>query len=128
MPLPPPPARQPAAQRLRPVPASSWQVFKDVEIDTEQPPAVFKMQLFSLTGVPPERQKIMGVKGGLLKVRRPGRLGAGGCADRAACGLPPRQHPHTAFCQAVLNVCCFLPSRMMLSGRSWGSSPAKSCP
>jgi len=44
------------------------QVFKDVEIDTEQPPAVFKMQLFSLTGVPPERQKIMGVKGGLLKV------------------------------------------------------------
>ncbi|KAI7837315.1 hypothetical protein COHA_008830 [Chlorella ohadii] len=43
------------------------EVFKDVEIDTEQPPAVFKMQLFSLTGVPPERQKIMGVKGGLLK-------------------------------------------------------------
>jgi ubiquitin carboxyl-terminal hydrolase 14 len=43
------------------------EVFKDVEIDTEQPPSVFKMQLFSLTGVPPERQKIMGVKGGLLK-------------------------------------------------------------
>lgn len=43
------------------------EVFKDVEIDTTQPPTVFKSQLFSLTGVPPERQKIMGVKGGLLK-------------------------------------------------------------
>ncbi|EFN53318.1 hypothetical protein CHLNCDRAFT_25814 [Chlorella variabilis] len=38
-----------------------------VEVDLEQPPAVLKTQLFSLTGVPPERQKIMGVKGGLLK-------------------------------------------------------------
>lgn len=37
-----------------------------MEIDTDQPPALFKMQLFSLTGVPPERQKIM-VKGGTLK-------------------------------------------------------------
>ncbi|KAI3436202.1 hypothetical protein D9Q98_002256 [Chlorella vulgaris] len=38
-----------------------------VEVDTSQPPSVFKSQLFSLTGVAPERQKIMGVKGGLLK-------------------------------------------------------------
>lgn len=38
-----------------------------MEIDTTQPPYVFKCQLFDLTGVPPERQKIM-VKGGLLKV------------------------------------------------------------
>ena len=46
-----------------------WQkeVLKDVEVDLEQPPSVFKTQLFSLTGVPPERQKVMGVKGGLLK-------------------------------------------------------------
>lgn len=46
-----------------------WQkeVFSNVEIDTTQPPYVFKCQLFDLTGVPPERQKIM-VKGGLLKV------------------------------------------------------------
>ncbi|CAH9056100.1 unnamed protein product [Cuscuta epithymum] len=45
-----------------------WQkeVFPAVEIDTSQPPYVFKCQLFDLTGVPPERQKIM-VKGGLLK-------------------------------------------------------------
>lgn len=43
------------------------EVFKDVEVDTHQPPVTFKTQLFSLTGVPPERQKIMGVKGGLLK-------------------------------------------------------------
>jgi ubiquitin carboxyl-terminal hydrolase 14 len=42
------------------------QVFNGVEIDTEQLPYVFKCQLYDLTGVPPERQKIM-VKGGLLK-------------------------------------------------------------
>jgi hypothetical protein len=48
-----------------------WQkeLFKDVEIDTSQPPYVFKCQLYDLTGVPPERQKIM-VKGGLLKVSK----------------------------------------------------------
>lgn len=46
-----------------------WQkeTFPGVEIDTSQPPYVFKCQLYDLTGVPPERQKIM-VKGGLLKV------------------------------------------------------------
>ncbi|GER46951.1 ubiquitin carboxyl-terminal hydrolase [Striga asiatica] len=45
-----------------------WQkeLFTNVEIDTSQPPYVFKCQLFDLTGVPLERQKIM-VKGGLLK-------------------------------------------------------------
>ncbi|KAM2654059.1 hypothetical protein EV2_025612 [Malus domestica] len=45
-----------------------WQkeLLKAVEIDTNQPPYVFKCQLYDLTGVPPERQKIM-VKGGLLK-------------------------------------------------------------
>ncbi|ONK69988.1 uncharacterized protein A4U43_C05F29040 [Asparagus officinalis] len=42
------------------------QVFPAVEIDTSQPPLVFKCQLYDLTGVPPERQKIM-LKGGLLK-------------------------------------------------------------
>ncbi|XP_016550678.1 ubiquitin carboxyl-terminal hydrolase 6 isoform X2 [Capsicum annuum] len=45
-----------------------WQkeVYPAVEIDISQPPYVFKCQLYDLTGVPPERQKIM-VKGGLLK-------------------------------------------------------------
>ncbi|EOA30644.1 hypothetical protein CARUB_v10013781mg, partial [Capsella rubella] len=45
-----------------------WQkkVFESIEIDTSQPPYVFKAQLYDLSGVPPERQKIM-VKGGLLK-------------------------------------------------------------
>ncbi|KAG5137119.1 hypothetical protein JHK82_021850 [Glycine max] len=45
-----------------------WQkeIFKDVELDTTQSAYVFKCQLYDLTGVPPERQKIM-VKGGLLK-------------------------------------------------------------
>lgn len=42
------------------------EVFPAVEIDTSQSPYLFKCQLYDLTGVPPERQKIM-VKGGLLK-------------------------------------------------------------
>uniref|UniRef100_A0ACD5VGQ7 Uncharacterized protein n=1 Tax=Avena sativa TaxID=4498 RepID=A0ACD5VGQ7_AVESA len=42
------------------------QLFPGIEIDTSQPPIVFKTQLYTLTGVPPERQKIM-VKGGILK-------------------------------------------------------------
>ena len=48
-----------------------WQkeVFEAVEIDTSQPPLVFKAQLYALSGVPPERQKIM-VKGGMLKVQK----------------------------------------------------------
>eukprot|EP00884_Botryococcus_braunii_P009225 jgi/Botrbrau1/18303/Bobra.0179s0032.1 len=48
--------------------AVKWQkeIFKDLEVDTTQPPLVFKMQLYTLTGVPPERQKIL-VKGGQLK-------------------------------------------------------------
>ncbi len=40
--------------------------FDDVEIDTALPAVVFKNQIYSLTGVPPDRQKVM-VKGGMLK-------------------------------------------------------------
>eukprot|EP01116_Phalansterium_solitarium_P000926 TRINITY_DN10763_c0_g1_i1.p1 TRINITY_DN10763_c0_g1~~TRINITY_DN10763_c0_g1_i1.p1 ORF type:complete len:565 (+),score=195.75 TRINITY_DN10763_c0_g1_i1:134-1696(+) len=38
----------------------------EVDVDTSEPPAVFKAQIFALTGVLPEKQKIM-VKGGTLK-------------------------------------------------------------
>uniref|UniRef100_A0A8B9KPL7 ubiquitinyl hydrolase 1 n=1 Tax=Astyanax mexicanus TaxID=7994 RepID=A0A8B9KPL7_ASTMX len=41
--------------------------FDAVELNTEEPPMVFKAQLFALTGVQPERQKVM-IKGGTLKV------------------------------------------------------------
>lgn len=41
--------------------------FDAVELNTEEPPMVFKAQLFALTGVQPDRQKVM-VKGGTLKV------------------------------------------------------------
>ena len=63
------PAARPALPAMALKVEVKWgkEVFKDVEVDTAQPVAVFKTQLFSLTGVPPERQKIMGVKGGLLK-------------------------------------------------------------
>jgi ubiquitin carboxyl-terminal hydrolase 14 len=42
------------------------EAYAGVEADPDQPPSVFKLQLFSLTGVPPERQKVM-IKGALLK-------------------------------------------------------------
>ena len=39
----------------------------EVELDTSESVETFKAQLFALTSVPIERQKIMGVKGGTLK-------------------------------------------------------------
>ena len=44
--------------------------FQDVECNTDEPPMVFKAQLFALSGVQPDRQKVM-MKGGALKVRVP---------------------------------------------------------
>lgn len=42
--------------------------FENVELNTDDPPEVFKAQLFALSGVNPERQKVM-LKGSVLKVR-----------------------------------------------------------
>jgi ubiquitin carboxyl-terminal hydrolase 14 len=38
----------------------------DVELDPDKPPAIFKDAVYHLTGVPPERMKVM-IKGGVLK-------------------------------------------------------------
>ncbi|KAJ8934150.1 hypothetical protein NQ314_013560 [Rhamnusium bicolor] len=40
--------------------------YPDIEVNTEEPPLLFKAQLFALTGVQPERQKVM-IKGLTLK-------------------------------------------------------------
>ncbi|KAG1692020.1 Ubiquitin carboxyl-terminal hydrolase 14 [Nymphon striatum] len=42
------------------------ELFKDVDVNTDEPPLVFKAQLFALSGVQPDRQKVM-VKGTSLK-------------------------------------------------------------
>ncbi|XP_013097943.1 ubiquitin carboxyl-terminal hydrolase 14 [Stomoxys calcitrans] len=42
------------------------EVFPDIELNTDEQPILFKAQLFALTGVQPERQKVM-CKGGILK-------------------------------------------------------------
>ncbi|CAH1393070.1 unnamed protein product [Nezara viridula] len=42
------------------------ETFKDVEVNTDEDPLVFKAQLYALTGVIPERQKVM-FKGSSLK-------------------------------------------------------------
>ncbi|GLC34027.1 hypothetical protein PLESTB_000830100 [Pleodorina starrii] len=42
------------------------ETYNDVEANMSQSPLVFKSQLFALTGVPPDRQKVM-IKGALLK-------------------------------------------------------------
>ena len=39
----------------------------DVQLDPDQSPTVFKNAIYQVTGVPPERMKVM-VKGGMLKV------------------------------------------------------------
>jgi len=41
------------------------EIFQDVEANTDEEPMVFKAQMFALTGVQPERQKIM-LKGAIL--------------------------------------------------------------
>lgn len=42
------------------------ELFKDVELNTDEDPMVFKAQLYALTGVIPQRQKVM-FKGTSLK-------------------------------------------------------------
>lgn len=42
------------------------ELFNDVEANTDEDPLLFKAQLFALTGVQPERQKVM-LKGTTLK-------------------------------------------------------------
>eukprot|EP00058_Branchiostoma_floridae_P000266 XP_002585754.1 hypothetical protein BRAFLDRAFT_232629 [Branchiostoma floridae] len=42
------------------------QKFDDIDLDTDEPPEVFKAQLFALSGVQPDRQKVM-LKGSTLK-------------------------------------------------------------
>ncbi|KAF9197608.1 Ubiquitin carboxyl-terminal hydrolase 14 [Haplosporangium sp. Z 27] len=44
----------------------SGKKFDDIELNLEEPGLVFKAQLFALTGVEPDRQKII-IKGGMLK-------------------------------------------------------------
>jgi hypothetical protein len=80
IPRPPGAARRPNPRRSLPGPrpgappasmvkvSIKWgkEVFPDVEADPSQPPMVFKSQLYTLTSVPPERQKVM-IKGALLK-------------------------------------------------------------
>lgn len=40
--------------------------FQNVECNTDEPPMVFKAQIFALSGVQPDRQKVM-VKGAVIK-------------------------------------------------------------
>lgn len=42
--------------------------FENVELNSDESPELFKAQLFALSGVAPERQKVM-FKGAVLKVR-----------------------------------------------------------
>lgn len=40
----------------------------DVQLDPDQPATLFKDAVYQVTGVPPDRMKVM-IKGGILKVR-----------------------------------------------------------
>ena len=41
--------------------------FQNIECNTDEPPVLFKAQLFALSGVQPDRQKVM-IKGAVIKV------------------------------------------------------------
>ena len=45
--------------------------FSGVEVNTDEPPMLLKAQLFALSGVQPERQKVM-IKGQVIKVCKKG--------------------------------------------------------
>ena len=49
------------------------ELFKDVEIDTDENPEQFKWQLYSMSGVPVDRMKVMG-KGGMLQNEQWGKV------------------------------------------------------
>ncbi|KAI0560098.1 Ubiquitinyl hydrolase 1 [Gracilaria domingensis] len=79
---PPPPSSSARAMSGSPVSVSvKWnkQTFADVQVDPAEAPQVFKSQLWTLTGVPPDRQTVLGFKGGKLRDD----------ADWAAVGLKP---------------------------------------
>lgn len=42
------------------------ELYQGVEVNTDEPPMLFKAQIFALTGVQPDRQKVM-CKGATLK-------------------------------------------------------------
>jgi len=42
------------------------ELYTDIDVNTDEEPILFKAQLFALTGVQPDRQKVM-CKGGILK-------------------------------------------------------------
>jgi hypothetical protein len=50
--------------------------YENVDLDTAEDPSVFKAQLFALTGVPVDRQKVMSLGSKQLKVR-PCEAGSG---------------------------------------------------
>lgn len=62
-PPPPPPAMAPISVNIKHAGKTHA-----VQLDTALPPAAFKDAIYQVTGVPPERMKVM-IKGGVLKVR-----------------------------------------------------------
>mmetsp|Transcript_18136 Transcript_18136/g.50816 ORF Transcript_18136/g.50816 Transcript_18136/m.50816 type:complete len:526 (+) Transcript_18136:3-1580(+) len=59
--------KRPRSERMGVKVSVKWgkEMYKDLEVDTQEQPLAFKSLLFSLSGVPPERQKLM-IKGALV--------------------------------------------------------------
>ena len=74
----------------------------ELDMVVEEPVEVFRAQLFAVTGVPPERQKILGFKGGPLKVRCRWRSFARHSIDR----LARARHAFSAASPRSLALCC----------------------
>ena len=56
-------SKAPHATDLTPDTPYALQTYNDVELDPSQPPLAFKQRVCELTGVPVERQKLMGKVG-----------------------------------------------------------------
>ena len=68
-----------------------------MDVDTSLPGVVFKTQLFTLSGVPPERQKIMGCKNAPLKAHSAPRAATSCRADVHATAAGRRRHVCRGF-------------------------------
>lgn len=76
------------------------EMFSDVEVSTDDEPILFKAQLFAITGVPPDRQKVM-IKGTTLKDEEWGNIRLKDGATVLLMGtkeeLPPEPAEKTVF-------------------------------
>lgn len=83
----------------------------DVELDPDQPATVFKDAVYQVTGVPPDRMKVM-IKGGVLKVLQSLRIvweiqtNLSVCVCRMT-QIGKKSDPRRSVGHSQMSSCCF---------------------